>query len=448
MRKEAVKYQALSGIEGINGCVHFLQLGDVRIVFDAGMDLQNPETGLNKLDLLSQNPHAVFISHAHMDHVGLLPDFIKRFPRSRVYMTYPTAVLSEKMLMHGYLLQQRKFSKGESSYLPSYTDDELERMFYLFQSFGYRQRFNIHGLYNRDLFFSFWDAGHILGSATVLAEWKNKNILYGGNFRLSSQTILKGAKLPPKKIDLLFLEATYGAEDSPLSDYKKETERFAVFLRDILSLNGKVLIPVFALGRTQEILMTISMLIRKSKIPVVPVYITGMGTKITKIYDRLMHKYERKYPNVKLRPLAGHLRYGEKVKGPAVILATSGMLMPGTFSLDLAKQFVREGKNGIAFVGYLSPDFPGYSLREKELEKYREKEEIALSGCKLELFNFSAHADRQELLKAVSVLKPDTTVLFHGEKQSMLELKAELSLHYPDMEILIPEEGKEYELLI
>ncbi len=115
--------------------------------------------------------------------------------------------------------------------------------------------------------------------------------------------------------------------------------------------------------------MNISQMMQKSIIPTAPIYITGMGVKMTRIYDRLIHKYERNYPNIKLLPRARFLRSGQKVKGPAIILATSGMMLPQTFSYNLAQNFMDDPKNGIAFVGYVSPESPGYALREKSLEK-------------------------------------------------------------------------------
>jgi Cft2 family RNA processing exonuclease len=434
---------AVSGVNGINGSLHYLNADGSRILFDAGLDTQNPALNLSKIASIPQAPHAVFISHAHMDHVGALPDVIREYPSMRVYMTYPTAVLSEIMLMHSLLLRRKKALTEEDK--PSYTPDELELLFYIFQSQDYKKIFDIQRSPRLPLKFSFWDAGHILGSAGILMEWKDKKIFYSGNFRLSSQMILRGADFPKEKVDLLILETTYGA-DKNIYDYKKESKRLSEFIENRLRFGGVVLLPVFSLGRTQELLLNIAMMRRRSKIPPAPIYITGMGTKITKIYDRLTHKYLRKYPDIKLRPLAEHLMRNKKIKGPAIVLATSGMMLPQTYSNDLAQEFIKDPKNGIAFVGYLSPESPGYAMRQKALNQDKGNFELDFGSCALDSFNFSAHADSEELLQLVRRMQPKKVILFHGEEDAHKRIKKRIEEEFQNTEVIIPQEGKLYNL--
>ena len=433
---------AVSGIEGINGSIHYIDAGGGRVIFDAGMDTQSPAESVEKIKRIPRMPHAAFITHAHMDHVGALPELIRSYPSMRVYMTYPTAVLAEIMLVHSLMLRQKKALSEEDE--PSYTLDDLELLFYLFQAQKYKQKFEIHRTPALPFSFSFWDAGHILGSAGTLMEWLGKKIFYSGNFRLSAQSILRGADFPKQPVDLLIMEATYGADDQSYS-YKKESKRLAEFIETRLKFGGVVLLPVFSLGRTQELLMNIAMMRRRGRIPAATIYITGMGTKITKIYDRLMHKYDRKYPEIKLRPLAEHLMHRRKIKGPAIVLATSGMMLPQTYSNDLAQDFMKDPKNGIAFVGYVSPDSPGYALRQRAIDN-TENNSFSLAGCALESFNFSAHADADELLQLIRKMQPRKLILCHGEPQAYGVLKEKIEGEFPQCEILIPEEGKLYDI--
>ncbi len=441
--KIVIKYMAVSGIDGINGSIHYLDAGGGRVIFDAGLNTQSPSESIDKIRRIPRSPHAVFITHAHMDHVGALPEIIRQFPSMRVYMTYPTVVLSEIMLVHSLILRQKRAFTEEDK--PAYTIDDLELLFYLFQAQDYKKNFKIHRTPPLPLNFSFWDAGHILGSAGVMMERSGKKIFYSGNFRLSDQTILRGADFPKTTVDLLIMEATYGA-DQQSYDYQKESKRLAEFIEQRLRFGGVVLLPVFSLGRTQELLMNIAMMRRRGQIPATSIFITGMGTKITKIYDRLMHKYDRKYPEIKLRPLAKHLMRHRKIKGPAIVLATSGMMLPQTYSNDLAQDFIKDPKNGIAFVGYVSPESPGYALREKALAQSHGNYSLDFGRCALESFNFSAHADSAELMRLVGVMRPRKLILCHGETQAYEMLKENIVREFPDVEILIPQEGKLYEI--
>ncbi len=441
--KIILKYMAVSGIEGINGSMHYLDAGGGRVIFDAGLDTQAPAGSVEKILDIPMEPHAAFISHAHMDHVGALPELIRTYPSMRVYMTYPTVVLSEIMLVHSLILRQKLALSDDDK--PDYTLDDLELLFYLFQAQNYKKNFEIHRTPVLPFTFSFWDAGHILGSAGVQMNWNGKKIFYSGNFRLSDQTILRGADFPKEPIDLLIMEATYGADEKTYN-YKNESKRLAEFIETRLKFGGVVLMPVFSLGRTQELLMNIALMRRRGQIPATTIYITGMGTKITKIYDRLMHKYDRKYPEVKLRPLAQHLMNRRKIKGPAIVLATSGMMLPQTYSNDLAQDFMKDPKNGIAFVGYVSPESPGYALRERAINQSVSDYSYSLRGCALESFNFSAHADAQELMQLVRQMQPRKIILCHGEQEAYESLKRKIEEEMPKTDVLIPEEGKLYNI--
>lgn len=439
-----INYMAVSGVQGIDGSLHWLDFDGDGFVLDAGMDVQNPGQSVAKIDLVPAAPHAALITHAHMDHVGALPELILRFPKTRVYMTYPSIALSEKMLLHSLRLREKKALSDDDK--PIYSMDDLDMMFYMFQAMPLKKKFRVHVDPEPPVDISFWDAGHILGSAGVLLQKGRRSVFYSGNFKLSGQSILKGARFPKQPVDTLILESTYGADEATPS-YDEEKKRFADFLSERLSVNGVVLAPVFALGRTQEVLMTVGMLKRRGTIPNVPVYITGMGTRFTKIYDRLINYYERRYPDIKLRPMAEHMMHRQKIKGPAIILATSGMMLPQTFSYELAQNFMDDPKNGIAFVGYVSPESPGHALREKALQQFGANGTgTMLSGCKLASFNFSAHASRTELLQLAAQMQPRTVILFHGEAEAYDSLQRGLREKLPGTKVLLPEEGKMYAL--
>lgn len=436
-----LQYIPISGIKGINGSIHFFNIDGKKIILDAGINPNQPEETIEKFLQANEQPHAIVVSHAHIDHLGALPSIIKFAPHARIYMTYPTLQLAERMLIHHYNLSVKKAKEKWEKLQLNYSLEELEQMFYIFQAFHYKKSFPIHHFFSENVEISLWDAGHILGSALVLIRYKNKNILYTGNFRLSPQSIMKGATLPGEKIDILILEATYG--DDPTSNtkmYSQEKKRLIEFINATLKMNGKVLLPVFALGRTQEMIHLLYKELLKGNLEPSTIFITGLGNSFTRIYDSL-RKFWQKKSDYSLMKLVQNLHSYEKLPEKSIILATSGFMREGTYSIKIAKKILNDPRCGIGFVGYLEPDSPGYRLRMQHLQKLR-YESVLLQGAKIETFHFSAHASQQELLKMVELTSPRVVILFHGEVHSMNVLKNLIQRKFPDTEVIIPKEGE------
>ena len=322
-----MSYMALGAAHGIGASSHYIRLGDWGLILDAGIDPQQTgDQSVPQFAKLNGMPvNAIVISHAHLDHLGSLPLAIRHFPHARVYMTPATAALSEVMLFHYHKVQERKAQLAHEKFNPLYTPEELEKYLYLFQSFNYNFPFTIHGFQESEISLTFWDAGHILGSAGVEIQWRGQQIFYTGNTKKSAQFILKGARYP-RKTHILISESTYGNHaEAPLLKKQQEIKRLVEFIIEKTKYSGAVLIPVFALGRTQEILFLLYRLISQRKIPAVPVYLTGMGVKINRIYDRLLHKiypdfqpkifknHNGRYPEPEILSktvhYSGHLRY-------------------------------------------------------------------------------------------------------------------------------------------
>jgi cleavage and polyadenylation specificity factor subunit 3 len=436
-----ILYISLGNSTRIGASSHYLKLGSWGILLDAGLD---PETlELPNFDVVKDQPvNAIIISHAHLDHLGSLPVALKYFPHARVYMTPATVALSEVMLFHYIQVQKKRAMQENRKFEAIYTENDVEKILYLFQSFKYNFPFRIHGFLESKIEITFWDAGHILGSAGVQITWNRKRFFYTGNTKKLSQFILKGAKYPAKT-DVLIMESTYG--DNELTPrIKKSTEmvRFARFIEDQIRIGGSILIPVFALGRTQEIMVLIHRLIQKSKIPAVPVYLTGFGIKINRIYDRLLHKIYPDYNSKLLRTITYNTLQGKKFQKPAIILATSGMMMPNTISYEIANDFLLKRRNGIAIVGWADPETPGGILREKKIEKIKSIFRLERVICSVEVFQFSAHSHREELIELVKKIRPYKTVLCHGDTEALLWMEKEILGNNLSKNVLIPVTGE------
>lgn len=444
MPSAQIEYLALGRSRGIGASAHYLRMGEWGILLDAGLD-PNAEAGeaLPDYERIKDRPvNAIIISHAHLDHLGSLPVAVRYFPHARIYMTPATAALSETLLFHYLRVQERRAREERLKYSPPYLPGEVENLLYLFQSFEYNFPFRIHGFQESDIEIVLWDAGHILGSAGVEIRWQGRRLFYTGNTRKSAQFILKGARYPTNT-DILITECTYGADkQAPLYRKSKEIARFARFLKDRIALGGAVLIPVFALGRTQEIMVLLHRLIQKNKIPPVPIYLTGFGISINKIYDRLLHKVYPEYRTRRLRAIVYNTLREKRFRKPAIILATSGMMMPNTLSYEIAGSFLKEPRNAIAFVGWADPETPGGSLREKKMEKVRAIFGVEEIICGMDVFHFSAHSHREELLGLVRRLNPQTVILCHGEAEALEWMQQQITERKLAETVIIPEENQ------
>jgi len=436
-----ISYISIGNITGIGASCHYLKLGEWGIILDAGLDPHAAdEEGIPDFDRLQGLPvNAIIISHAHLDHLGALPIAIRYFPHARVYMTPATVALSEIMLFHYIKVREKRGQEMGQRLPPLYTAEEVESQLFLYQSFDYNFPFTIHGFQESQIQITFWDAGHILGSAGVEIEWRRRKIFYTGNTKKSAQFILKGADYPTKT-NILITETTYGSNSTaPKIKKKSEVKRFVNFIEERIKLSGAVLMPVFALGRTQEILYLLHQQIVRGKLPPVSIYLTGMGLKINRIYDRLLHKIYPKYQPKLLKTITSDILFSKNYRKPAIILTTSGMMMPNTLSFEIAGNFLQDPRNGIALVGWADPETPGGKIRSKDIERIKETFQIDMVACDLEIFNFSAHSHRDELLQMVNRLDPDVTLLCHGDEESLLWMKNNVEHLKSAPRVIIPE---------
>lgn len=395
----------------------------------------------------------VLISHAHQDHLSSLPFLVKRHPYIHITTTPQTRAISELTLHNSVSILKKEIGNDEN--FEMYSHDEVDLLIKTIDYKAYNEEFVLPGyMHNKrsTVKCTFYDAGHILGSASILLENEGKKIFYTGDINLTDQSLIKGCQFPKIKVNTLILETTYGATDSGLlNNWEDESLRLAKSINKVLSNGGSVLIPVFALGKMQEMLTTIWKLMQKGKTAPVDIYTGGIGKKINRVYD--YNRYvintvdpEFELSNIPVKDINTVEDINEFFKQPCIVLASSGMMIRGTASFNLARTWLNRKHSAIFTVGYMDPETPGYIIANAkrgdkiQLTEFSEQKEVK---CEIKNFRFSAHARREDLISIVKALKPENIILVHGDSEAIDWIGATILKKFSKVRVLAAVQGKE-----
>lgn len=423
------KFIPLGGASDIGASCFYLNINNTGILLDCGIDPRKKgKESLPYFSLIKNEPlDFVFISHAHQDHIGALPFLVQEFPHVIIYSTYQTKEIAEIVLHNALnILAQENIDQNE---LRNYTHEEIDLLVKSIRDIDYKKEILLEGFAhnsNEKIKITFLDAGHILGSASIKIEFENEIIIYSGDINLSNQSLMVGAELNDYgKATTLILETTYGATDSSqLGNWLSESNRFAKLANKILHNDGSILVPVFALGKTQEILSTIFSLIEKKKITDANIYTGGVSKEISNVYDRNRYivNYDKKdlvlrnIPQTNFNEIED-LNYFNKNNG--IILASSGMILKNTPSFRFTKYWLNQKKFAIFIVGYIDETAPGYVIsKAQKNDSILFDDEPQKVQCTIERFYFSAHSKREELIEIVNKINPEKIILVHGNDEA------------------------------
>src|SRR5260370_10252261 len=249
---------------------------------------------------------AILSSHGHQDHIGTLPVLMRRQPDARVFLTETTAEIGNTLLHNSVNVMTRQREEIGTTLYPLFTHRETDRASELWHWCPLRHPLSISGeRASQDktdrLTFEFFDAGHVLGSAGILLRAEGRTVFYTGDGNFDNQAIMGPAIFPEEKIDILIMECTRGDHAKPVNWTRAgEEQRLAEGIDRAFTRGGCVLIPVFALGKTQEVLAMFYKFRREQKLPEFPIYIGCLTSKITDIYDRRAHTSRRQLPRLQL----------------------------------------------------------------------------------------------------------------------------------------------------
>ncbi len=436
---------------------YLLEMGGARVILDTGTHPQHDgyDTLPRLEDLPDDDIDGIIVTHAHHDHIGALPVICRHFPRAPVYATEETFDIGEAMLHNSVnVMKAQRRELGIAAY-PLYTHREIDEIApsWLPRKFG--QRFSLGP--DGGLATTLLPAGHVLGAAGVVFRDAGRTVFYTGDVHFEDQTLCTAADfsdLDGEKLDALIIETTRG--DSPRRpDYTRESEidRLITTIADTLARGGSVMLPVFALGKTQELLLILHEAIRGGRLPSVPVHIGGLSTKITQLFDRLSDRVRRHHRGFRILDHFPELVIPSRKDplppyGPGRIYAiSSGMMSENTVSNKFAHHFLPNPDNAILFVGYADPGTPGGRILtaapgEKVSLNDRGSGRRLPVDCRVEKFDFSGHAPRDQLLDFILKSDPRHVLLVHGDAPARQWFVDQLAEKRPRMKVTIPVPGE------
>ncbi|MCH1570245.1 MAG: MBL fold metallo-hydrolase [Longimicrobiales bacterium] len=453
----------------VTGSLHMLEFGDTRLFMDCGLfqGRRSEAARMNaEFPVSPSKVDLVLLSHAHIDHSGLLPKLYREGFRGRVFATAATRDLCTSMLADSAYIQEkdaqwvnrRERRRGGDEVEPLYSAVDVEGILELFVDVAYDEPFQpVDGLT-----VIYRDAGHILGSATMVLEVveddRTVKVGFTGDVGRAERPILRDPQ-PMDACDYLICESTYGGRTHEPTEQAKE--RLADVVGATARRGGKVIIPAFAVGRTQEIVHRLDELTNEGRLPPIPVYVDSpLAVNVTDVFKRHPECYNDElvaYMETDRDPFGfARLTYVRDVQEskslnasrlPMVIISASGMCEAGRI-LHHLRNNVEDPKNTVMMVGFCAPHTLGRRIveRRREVKIFGEPHRLR---AEVEVMNaYSAHADEPELVDFVSHLDPGRlkkVFLVHGDTDRQLALSDALeAAGYPTA--VGPGRGESFEL--
>jgi Cft2 family RNA processing exonuclease len=439
-----------------------LTLAGHTVILDSGMHPKREgEEALPDLARLRGRPpaEAIFLSHAHHDHLGSLPIMTRWHPGAPVFTTEATAELGEIMLHNSVNVMTRQREENGMLEYPLFTPREVDVSVKQWQRVPLHRAFTLAGERSaggEEVTFEFFDAGHVLGAAGVLFRAEGRTVFYTGDVNFEDQTISRGARFPEEGVDVLIIETTRGDYETPAGFTRAGEElRLAEAICAAFKRGGAVVMPLFALGKTQELLAMLHGFRRRGQIPNCPIYIGGLGAKLTEAYDGLAHSAPRLRPEMQILDstapfvLAGRGAHDAPIKPGRIYALSSGMMTEKTLSHTFAQRILSSPEHSLFFVGYADPESPAGRIRAAAPGAA-----LALEGdagprpirCTVEQFSFSGHASRESILAYITRLKPKKVVLVHGDPPAVAWFQESVKTALPETEVVLPTPGVTVEI--
>jgi len=440
---------------GIGANSLFVQLGDLNILIDSGLHPKRvgrratPDHSVirgKRLDL-------IIITHCHLDHIGSLPVVMRDHPETPVIMSSSSRMLIERMLHNSASVMLRQREDQDIPDYPLFTHEDIDRLSRRLTGIAFNQPKRFKGGKD-EIEVTLHAAGHVAGAAAVEIRHKHRAIFFTGDVLFENQRTLPGAKFPAGHFDTLVTETTRGTtERHPEKTRGAEMARLVASINDTIQRGGSFLIPVFALGRMQEVLSIIADARKFRRLVDCPIYASGLGMDLVDYFDEISRKTKHIQfsrgivKELKLRPTPRVMTPGEDPKQNALYIISSGMLVERTPSYTLASGLLGNAGNTIGFVGYCDPDTPGGKLmlaKPGDTFLFETAHVKAKVKARVERFELSGHADREELLQFAIQTGARSIVLTHGDPAAREWFAEQLAVQLPAAKVIDPVPLQEY----
>lgn len=460
--------------ETVTGSQHLIEVNGTRLLLDCGLYQGKRSESRERNRNLPFDPSSIdvmVLSHAHIDHSGNIPNLVKNGFQGDIMCTFATRDLCSAMLRDSGHIQERDVEyvnkkrkrRGESPLDPIYTEDDAIESLKYFMAVSYERSRQIAP----GITLTFYDAGHMLGSAIVALDIEDHEarqdirLVFSGDLGRPNIPILRDPTVMDEA-DILIMESTYGGRmHEPIQEAE---DRLKAIIVSTYKQGGKVIIPAFAVGRTQQLVYTLNKLYHSRDLPDLPVYVDSpLAVNVTDIFrlhpeafdKETLHYMTHEDPDGDILGF-GRLRYIRQVeqskelnflREPAVIISASGMMEAGRI-LHHLKNNIEDKRNTILIVGWQAPDTLGRRLVEG-VSPVRIFGEEYTPRANVEVLNgFSGHADHAGLLAWAGAFKrkPQQVFLVHGEPESAQKLAADLDKRLGYKQVFIPKLHQSFDI--
>jgi metallo-beta-lactamase family protein len=441
----------IGAAQTVTGSQHLLNINGKNILLDCGLYQGKRKESFELNRNFKFNPSEIdtlLLSHAHIDHSGNIPSLIKNGFRGSIFATAATVSLCQVMLRDSAHLQQRdvefvnkkRIAQNKNPFEPLYSIEDVENALTHFVGVQYEHKIEAAP----GVFASFTDAGHILGSAGIILELKEK----GKTLRLGFSGDIGRPEMPvihdpavPDELDVLIMESTYGGRLHAISD--EVEEEVASLVNSVFNRGGKIIIPAFAVGKTQLLVYVLHKLFNQNRIPVIPIYVDSpLAVDVTNVYRSHPECYDRETFRIFLDNFEDPFGFGRLTyirdkekskelnfhKDSCIIISASGMAEAGRILHHLANN-IENPNNLILFVGFAAAETLARKIMDgiKEVNILGSSYQVKAQVIKMDYF--SAHADQRGLLDYVDLCPPaklKNIFLVHGEPEEAVVLQSKL----------------------